>query len=190
MKLKSDIKLVGCQCLQNRVKHSPFSFSSLLLVLFLAEFLLIGRNLAKIRTKSSKVIRSFSNTVSQPPICSKPSNFLFKSKVNFKICLLLISQKTNITYYMLNWSKPEMARLMITKSSNWMISLAGSGFKTEEDHLNILIVDSSVCYNVSPLPICGNVWFDTNLLKMHPNGVPTVKKYIEIHIILYTKYTN
>ena len=75
----------------------------------------------------------------------------------------------------------ELSRLMVTNSSNQMISgclilLAGSGFNTEEDHLNIKIIDSSVCYNATTLLICGNMVLDINILKMHPKAVPNLKK--------------
>ena len=53
--------------------------------------------------------------------------------------------------------KTELLRLMAPNSSNQMASLGGSGFKTEEDHLNIKGVDSSVCYYARALLICGNV---------------------------------
>ena len=36
----------------------------------------------------------------------------------------------------------ELLRLMLPNSYNWMKSLAGSGFKTEEDDLNIKIFTS------------------------------------------------
>ena len=40
---------------------------------------------------------------------------------------------------LLNWST-ELSRLMVPDSSNRKSPLAGSGFKTEEDHLNIKII--------------------------------------------------
>ena len=40
---------------------------------------------------------------------------------------------------LLNWFT-ESSRLMVLDSSNQMTSIAGSGFKTEEDHLNTKIV--------------------------------------------------
>ena len=65
---------------------------------------------------------------------------------------------------------------MVPDFSNRMMSLAGSGFKMEVDHLNILIVDSSVCFNASTLLNCGNVSLDTNILKVHAKRVPTFEK--------------
>ena len=65
--------------------------------------------------------------------------------------------------------RTESLRLMALNSYNWLMSLAGSGFKTEEEHLNIQTVDSSVCYNASTLLICGNMRLNTNIL-MHPKG--------------------
>ena len=53
----------------------------------------------------------------------------------------------------------------------------------EEDHLNILIVDSSVCYNARALLICGNMWLFTNIPKMHPKVLPTIKKIVSVHEI-------
>ena len=70
----------------------------------------------------------------------------------------------------------ELSRFMVPDSSNRMISPADSGFKMEEDHLNNSIVDRSVCFNASTLTICGNMWLNKNILKMHPNRVPTFKK--------------
>ena len=52
-------------------------------------------------------------------------------------------------------------------SSNWMTSQARSGVKMEVGHLNPPCF-SSVCCNVSLLLISGNVWLDTNILKVHP----------------------
>ena len=57
-----------------------------------------------------------------------------------------------------------------------MKSLADSVLKREEERLNIKIVDSSVCCNAISLLICGRERFGTNILKMHPTGVPTFKK--------------
>ena len=40
------------------------------------------------------------------------------------------------------------------------------------------------CYNASTLLVCGNMWFDTNILMMHPIGVPTIrKKYYHDYIL-------
>ena len=59
-----------------------------------------------------------------------------------------------------------------------MTSLAGSGFKMEEDHLNIKIVVRSVCYNAGTLRTCGNMWLNKNKLKIHPlDG--NIKKLIQ-----------
>ena len=46
--------------------------------------------------------------------------------------------------------------------------------KSKPDHLNIEIVDSSVCYNASTLLMCGNMWLDTNILKMHTKGCANI----------------
>ena len=51
----------------------------------------------------------------------------------------------------------EFLRLMVPDSSNQMMSLAGSGFKMEEDQPKIEIVDSSGCYNASTLLIFVNM---------------------------------
>ena len=40
---------------------------------------------------------------------------------------------------LINWFT-ESSKLIISNSSNQMASLAGSGFKMEEDHLNIKVV--------------------------------------------------
>ena len=56
-----------------------------------------------------------------------------------------------------------------------MTSLAGSGFKMEEDYLIINIVESFVFYNASTLLICGNEWLDTNKLKIQTTGMATLK---------------
>ena len=56
-------------------------------------------------------------------------------------------QSTHVIERLLNWSS-ESSRLMVPDSSNRMISLAGSGFKTEEDHLNIELF-ISVCFNAN-----------------------------------------
>ena len=40
---------------------------------------------------------------------------------------------------LLNW-QTDLSRLMVPDSSKWMTSLAGSGFKTGEDYLNIKII--------------------------------------------------
>ena len=57
-----------------------------------------------------------------------------------------------------------------------MMTRAGSGFKKEEDHLNIYLVYSSVCYNAGTLLICGNMLLDKNILKKHPKEVLTLQK--------------
>ena len=54
---------------------------------------------------------------------------------------------------------PESSRL-----TGWRRWLAHH-LKMEGDHLNIKIVDSSVCCNPNTFLICGNVRFDTNKLK-------------------------
>ena len=57
------------------------------------------------------------------------------------------------------------------------IELAGSEeCQTEEEHQNIKIVYKSVCYNAYALLISGNMWNDTNILKIQPNGTATFKK--------------
>ena len=48
-------------------------------------------------------------------------------------------QSTHVIGSLLNWSI-EPSRLLVPNSSNGMTSVAGSGFKTEEDHQNIKIV--------------------------------------------------
>ena len=54
------------------------------------------------------------------------------------------------------------------------ILLAGSEeYWTEEDHQNIKIAD--IAY---PLLICGNMWYNTNILKIHPNGMAPFKKLL------------
>ena len=55
------------------------------------------------------------------------------------------------------WSTSQTKSLsfMVPNFSNWMISLAGSE-EAEEDHLNILIVDSSVFYNIVKIFIQNN----------------------------------
>ena len=65
---------------------------------------------------------------------------------------------------------------LCSDASNQMTSLASSGFKTEEDHLNIKIVDSPVCYNASILLLRGNMLLDTNKLRFHPIGMATLKR--------------
>ena len=52
---------------------------------------------------------------------------------------------------------------------------SGSPNKMEGDHLNIKIVYSSVCCKANSPLICGNVRFETNIRKMQPKGVPTLK---------------
>ena len=46
----------------------------------------------------------------------------------------------------------------------------------EEDHQNIYIVDNSVCFNAYKLLLSRNMWYNTNVLKIHPNGMATLKK--------------
>ena len=54
-------------------------------------------------------------------------------------------------------------------------------------HLYIKIVDSSVCYNTFTLLICGNMWFNPNMLKIYPKGVTTFKKVQPLtwHLLLH-----
>ena len=47
----------------------------------------------------------------------------------------------------------------------------------EEEHLNIKIVDSSVCYNSYTLLRNGNMWNKTNVLKKLPKEMATFKKF-------------
>ena len=49
--------------------------------------------------------------------------------------------------------------------------LAGSKCKTEEEHLHFEIVGWQLC-----LLLRGNMWYDTNMLKMYRKKVPTLKK--------------
>ena len=48
--------------------------------------------------------------------------------------------------------------------------------KTEEEHQNIKTVDSSVCYNAYTLLKNWNMWYETNILKIHLKGMATFKK--------------
>ena len=48
----------------------------------------------------------------------------------------------------------------------------------EEDHQNITIVDSSVCFNAYALLKSGNMWCDTHIVKIHPNGMAMFKKIV------------
>ena len=48
----------------------------------------------------------------------------------------------------------------------------------EDDHQNIKIVNSTVCYNAYKLPKSENMWYDTNILKIHTNGMETLKKFL------------
>ena len=70
---------------------------------------------------------------------------------------------------------------LVNKSESSMLSpknivLAGSEeWKIEEDHQNIKIVDSSVFYNAYTLIVSVNIWYNTNMLKIHHNGMATFK---------------
>ena len=60
-----------------------------------------------------------------------------------------------------------------------MTSLVGSGFMTEEDHLNIKIVTALLFImpaHYMDTHIYGNMYHETNKLKIHANGIATVKK--------------
>ena len=45
------------------------------------------------------------------------------------------------------------------------------------------IVDSSVYYNANTLLISGNMWYNTKILKIHPNGMAIFKKLV-IQVLL------
>ena len=74
--------------------------------------------------------------------------------------------------------------LTIKAHGTWFLSLedillAGSEeCYIEEDHQNIKIVVSYVLYNAYTLLMSGNMWYDTNILKVHPNGMATFLKNI------------
>ena len=69
-------------------------------------------------------------------------------------------------------------RLMVPAYSRWMISLAGSGFTTEEDHLKIKILTSLMFIMFAHyLVICKNV-SKNDKLKLHPIGVADLNKII------------
>ena len=53
----------------------------------------------------------------------------------------------------------------------------------EEDHQNFKIVGSSVSYNAYTLLISENMWYNTNILKIHPNGMATFQKSNLIEVL-------
>ena len=89
------------------------------------------------------------------------------------------------------WSKDiHIAQLVYLKhwGSWYPTPLTGSYFTgsirrmlNEEEQQNIKIVDSSVCYIAYTLLISGNMWYDTNVLKIHSIGMATFKNAILAH---------
>ena len=53
----------------------------------------------------------------------------------------------------------------------------------EEDYQNIKTVESSVYYSAYTLLKSGNMWYNTNILKIHPNGMTRLKKDINHYLI-------
>ena len=71
---------------------------------------------------------------------------------------------------------------LCSDSSNWMTSLAGSGFKTEEDHLNLKTVTALLF--IIPAH-CLVIWkYDSqkNKLKIHPIFLMWPSHWIETHV--------
>ena len=59
---------------------------------------------------------------------------------------------------------------------NWMMPLAGSGLKTEGDHLNIKIVAALLICNANTLISCLEMCdLIITKLKIHPAGMATLK---------------
>ena len=57
-----------------------------------------------------------------------------------------------------------------------MTSLAVSGFKTEEDHLNIKMVTALLLIMPAHTHLYENMCHEKNELKIHPVGMATFKK--------------
>ena len=90
---------------------------------------------------------------------------------------------------MLKWSI-ESSRLC-SDSSNRMMLLAGSVLKTEEEHLNIEMLTALIGYNASILLRKMEMYvLETNKLKMHATGVPTLKVCKIKNKSLYKCHTN
>ena len=61
------------------------------------------------------------------------------------------------------YSYKAIVGLMLPILSEWMMPY----WQTEEEHQNVKNVDSSVCNAYTSLRN-GNMWYETNLLKIHP----------------------
>ena len=71
---------------------------------------------------------------------------------------------------LLNWVT-QSSRLMVLDSSNCMTSLAGSGFKTKEDRLNIKIVTALLFIMPAHFSVIWKYVSQKNKLKIHPIGM-------------------
>ena len=69
----------------------------------------------------------------------------------------------------------ELSRLMVLDSSNQMTSLAGSGFKGEEDHLNIKILTALLFIMSAHYLVTWKYVSQSNKLEIHPIGMAALK---------------
>ena len=106
---------------------------------------------------------------------------------SFKYCIDTDVQKTEVGFLpleklitLLSWFT-ESLRLMVPDSSNRMTSLAGLGFKTEEDHLNIKIVTALLFIMPAHyLIIWTYVSQKQKKLKIHSVGTTTLKNHLMV----------
>ena len=76
---------------------------------------------------------------------------------------------------------------MCSDSSNQMKSLAGSVFKTEEDHLKIWKLQFFLVLMPTHYLIYGNLCLEINKLKIQPTGMATFKKIINLLFLQFNR---